>query len=211
MWWSLAKLGHRLGVDVLRADPDTIGETQLLEPIMARSRVGADALMGAPSGLVHSGAVHGWVHDRVLPDGRWRLAPPMLIDALGKAMASLATTDESERPLVLVPHRRLRLMNSQFESLAEGSEDVVAVRVHPSVAIEFGGDGALVVVETDHGSLTGRLAPDPRLRADTVTIGHGSERCNVSELTSAGRGVDALTGMPQLSGLACRLRRHLPA
>ncbi len=209
VWWSLGRLGVRLGLDVVGPDPDSVDEVDLLLPVMARSRVGADALRSSATALVHSGPVHGWVRERVLPDGRWRLAPPDLLAALERAIARPILP--GERNLVLVPHRRLRLMNSQFERLAETTDEQISVRVHPDVAAEFGGDGTIVEVETANGSVTGPLRSDARLRPDTVTIGHGSEACDVSRLTSADDGIDPLTGMVLQSGLACRLRHCSPA
>lgn len=206
VWWMLGGVAERLGLDLLGAPVDGIDEFTLLEPVLRRSRVGTDALLDAPSGLVASGPVHGWVTERVLPEGRWRLEPPHLLDALAGALADATgpTVTDGGRSLRLVAHRRLRMMNSQLGSLAVGTEDEVAVRAHPDVV------GALdhpesVRVVTAHGTVTGRLVADARLRADTVTIGHGSEACDVSRLTSAVDGIDPLTGMVEQSALRCRL------
>ena len=209
VWWAMGSLARRLGFDVLGADPDEVDESALLEPVMARSPVGVDALVAAPSGLVHSGPVHGWVTRRVLPDGRWRLAPAPLLMALREGIASLASGPSSDT-LLLIPHRRLRMMNSQFEISTTGTDDEIRVRVHPDVATRFGGEGALVTVDSSTGSVDGRLAIDARLRPDTITIGHGSASCDVSRLTSAVEGVDPLTGMVLQSGLPCGLRRRGP-
>ncbi|MFM8860871.1 MAG: molybdopterin dinucleotide binding domain-containing protein, partial [Acidimicrobiia bacterium] len=103
-------------------------------------------------------------------------------------------------------HRRMRMMNSQLEALTPGTDDEIGVRVHPDLAAAVGGEGAPVTVHTDHGSVTGRIVIDARLRSDTVTIGHGSESCDVSRLTSGVSGIDPLTGMVEQSGLRCRLR-----
>lgn len=215
VWWMMGALGRRLGLDVLGADPDTITEDALLAPLLRRSTVGTDALTSAPSGVVRSGPVYGWVTERVLPERRWRLAPPQLLAALRDAVAAVtspataSSTDGPEPQLWLVAHRRLRLMNSQFGALADGTGDAPAVRMHPTVAAAHGGDGATVRVETASGSVTGPIVADPRLRPDTVTIGHGSPSCDVSRLTSGTDGIDALTGMVEQSAIACRL--HAPA
>lgn len=203
VWWIMGELGERLGLDVLGGPTHSVVESDLLAPILRRSPVGADAILGAPSGLVASGPVHGWVTERVLPGGRWRLAPPDLVRALRDRIA--APPPAPSPALRLVVHRRLRMMNSQMETLALGTDDEIAVRAHPSVVAAVGGEGARVRLETDHGEVIGLVTADARLRADTVTLGHGSIGCNVSELTSASIGVDALTGMIEQSALACRL------
>src|SRR5690606_15372704 len=85
----------------------------LLRALTARSRGGADVVMAATSGTVHSAAVFGWVTDRVLPDGRFRLAPAPLVEQLADLERQRA-----DHPLVLVPQRRLRMMNSQLRDVA---------------------------------------------------------------------------------------------
>ena len=208
VWWTLGSVAERLGLDLLGAPVDTITETELLAPILRRSRCGADALAEATSGVVASGPVHGWITERVLPDGRWRLEPPDLLAALRRALDAIDTASApagTDGSLRLIVHRRLRMMNSQLESLTPGTDDEIGVRVHPDLARSVGGEGALVTVHTDHGSVTGRVVVDPRLRPDTVTIGHGSESCDVSRLTSGVSGIDPLTGMVEQSALRCRL------
>ena len=203
VWWILGSVAERLGLDLLGAPVDDVDETDLLAPVLRRSRSGADALVDSPSGVVVSGPVHGWVTERVLPDGRWRLQPADLLDALRGAVDSIES-DHTDA-LRLVVHRRMRMMNSQMATLTTGTDDEIGVRMHPDVAQGVGGEGASVVVHTDHGSVTGRVVVDARLRADTVTIGHGSEACDVSRLTSATNGIDPLTGMVEQSALRCRL------
>lgn len=213
VWWTMGALGARLDLDVLGADPDTVTEAELLEPLLRRSTVGTDALVDAPTGIVTGGAVHGWVTERVLPDGKWRLAPPALLAALRDAVRS-AIDPTSSTPidvsddapaLRLVAHRRLRMMNSQFATLATGTVDDVAVRVHPDVASAHGGPGATVRVVSPHGEVTGPIVVDERLRPDTLTIGHGSSTCDVSRLTSGSEMIDPLTGMVEQTAIPCRL------
>lgn len=206
VWWTLGSVAERLGIELLGAPVDAITEADLLAPILRRSRCGADALVEAPSGVVVSGPVHGWITERVLPDGRWRLEPPELLSALRSSLDKIGATGAAgDRSLRLVVHRRMRMMNSQMEALTPGTDDEIGVRVHTDLAVTLGGEGALVTVHTDHGSVTGRIVADARLRPDTVTIGHGSESCDVSRLTSGVSGIDPLTGMVEQSGLRCWL------
>ena len=83
VWRMFAGLGERLGLDVLGGGltADTATDEALLRPLADRSRGGADAVFAARNGVVDSGAVFGWVR-RILPGGRWRLAPRPLVDQL---------------------------------------------------------------------------------------------------------------------------------
>ena len=68
----------------------------------------------------------GWVHDDVLPDGRFRLAPAALVERLADEIAGL----DAVRPaVVLVPRRQLRSMNSARYDSAARPEDPPWVRV----------------------------------------------------------------------------------
>ena len=206
VWWIMGAIGERLGLDLLGAPVDTIDERTLLEPLLRRSRVGIDALLDAPSGVLATGPIHGWVTERVLPPGGWRLAPPPLLGALRVAIAEAATAPSPAT--LLIATRRLRMMNSQFADLASGTDDEVSIRLHPSVAADHGGPGARVRVASEHGSVEGPIVTDHRLRPDCVVIGHGSSACDVSRLTSSTLAIDPLTGMPEQSAIPCRL---LPA
>ena len=101
MWQVFADLGRRLGLDVLPRgiDPDTATDEDLLALIAERGRSDATTVMAARRGLVgESRPIHGWVLDRVLPDGRWRVAPEPLV-------AQLADLDEPA-PVMLLPRRQ---------------------------------------------------------------------------------------------------------
>ena len=121
-------------------------------------------MFAARTGVVHEGPVYGWVHDRVLPDGRWRLAPAPLVEQL----ADLT----SPPTLQLTPRRQLRKMNSQLRDVAApgGRTDTVDVAVHPADAAEAGvTDGATVnALHPLHNSGT-RLPVHGRLEL-TVTV-----------------------------------------
>jgi len=206
VWWILGSVAERLGLDLLGAPVDSLSDSGLLASVVRRGRCDPETFVAASSGVVVSGPVHGWVTQRVLPGGRWRLEPPELLSALRLALDALDHHDvEADRSLRLVVHRRMRMMNSQLEHLTDGTDDEAGIRVHPDVASTIGGAGAPAVVHTEHGSVSGPIVVDPRLRPDTVTIGHGSETCDVSRLTSAVDGIDPLTGMVEQSALRCRL------
>ncbi|MCU0310833.1 MAG: molybdopterin-dependent oxidoreductase [Acidimicrobiales bacterium] len=210
VWWALGSLAERLGLSALPRGLDvaTSTEADLLRPLYERSLGGLEEVVSNPSGVVGSGAVFGWVHDRVLPPGGWRLGAEPLVDQLRRHLAEAHARDD-EGALVLIPHRQLRTMNSQLRDIAApgARTDEVTVRVHPSVAVDLGNDGSAVTVTSAHGSVTGRLRADDRLHPGAVAVAHGWGDVNVSRLTSADDDIDPLTGMVLQSGVPVTLRR----
>lgn len=192
LWWILAQLGRRLGVDVFpRLDLDHGSGDDLLQPLIERS-LDADALKSAETSAVASGPVFGWVTDKVLPSGRWRLAPP----------AMLAQMREPRVPdpdaLVLTPRRSLRLMNGQLRDVTNEDVDATAayIRMHPDDASARGlDDGAIVRISSRHGSTTGRLEITDKTLAGTVSVPHGWDGPDVCALTHGDDDIDPLTGM----------------
>ncbi len=90
VWWMLASLARRMGGDLLGgADPGSLSDEVFLRGLMARSPLDADAVFAAgPRGLDVE-PEFGWVHETLLPDGRWRLAPAGLVERLaGPSRAS---------------------------------------------------------------------------------------------------------------------------
>ena len=98
VWWMLGALAERLGLSALPRGATVADATEddLLGPLYDRSVGGRADLVERPSGTVASGAVFGWVHERVLPDGGWRLGAPPLIEQL-RGHLSAAHADRSAR------------------------------------------------------------------------------------------------------------------
>lgn len=195
VWWMLGRLGRRLGLDVLDGlDPDATDDRALLARIAARGAIDADALFAAgPRGVAGPPPEFGWVHDEVLPAGRFRLAPRVLVDRLAGEIAAL---DGDRAATVLVPRRQLRSMNSARYASAARPEDPPWVRASVADAVGWGlADGDAVEVTSAHGSLRGTVRVDDRLRPGVVSISHGWVDVNVGRLTSVVDAVDPLTGM----------------
>jgi anaerobic selenocysteine-containing dehydrogenase len=197
-WWVLAQIARRLGVDGLGGarDPDTLTDADVLRGLARGARVPFDELVAnGPHGTTRP-ARPGWVHETVLPDGRWRLAPAVLVDrlaALGSGPAGEAS------PLVVVPRRQLRHVNAT----RYGTADPAQVLVNPLDATEGGWpDGSTVRVASAHGSVVGPLVADATVARGTVSLTHGRAELDVSGLVSAHDRVDPLTGMPHASGVA---------
>lgn len=192
VWKMFAALGERLGLDVLGGGltAATATDEALLRPLAERSRGGADAVFAARHGVVDSGAVFGWVR-RVLPGGRWQLAPAPLV-------AQLREASVPEGGFQLIAMRQLRTMNSQLRDLAD-----VAVLVHPTVAARLGDE---VEVRSAAGVVRGPVRGDERVPPGAVAIPHGWSSPNVSGLTSGEDDVDPLTGMVRQTAIPVEIR-----
>ncbi|HVM64033.1 MAG TPA: molybdopterin-dependent oxidoreductase [Acidimicrobiales bacterium] len=140
--------------------------------------------------------VKGWVHDRVLPDGKWRVAPAPLVAQLrdwGRAPAE---------SLVVIPRRATRRMNSALRDIGRGGEDD-ELWVHPDDAATAGiSEGATVAVTSTVGTIRCRARVTEDVLPGSVSIPHGIAGQNVSVLTDSRPGTtDALTGMVRQSGV----------
>ncbi len=196
-WWIFASLAERAGVGLVgEAGPDALDDRAFLERLLAASPLGADAILDAGSHGLPIPVEVGWVRG-LLPDGKWRIAPPVLLERL---LGSVAPAEH----LVLVP-RRDGVWNNSIRYGRKGEERIV--RLHPidaEAAGVHGGDEA--DVSSVHGELTAVVAIDPSLRPGVVSIGHGRAGRSPGQLTSQTDAVDPLTAMPHASGVAIRIR-----
>jgi anaerobic selenocysteine-containing dehydrogenase len=192
-WWVLAELGRRLGHDLA----DTIGadatDVARLVAVAARWRSSYDELEAAGWVEHPSELPARWIDEHVERLGGWRLAPPVLVGQL----AGL----EPPAPLVLVPRRQAKHLNSQLDFLGERADVVV----HPDDARAAGiVDREAVVVRSERGELVGVARVDASVRRGVVSVPHGHQRANVNALTSKDV-VDEPTGMARYSGIAVTL------
>jgi anaerobic selenocysteine-containing dehydrogenase len=195
MWWVMAQIARRLGFDVLDGlDPDATDDTELLTA-MVKGRL----TVGEAANVMLSDVPRprGWVEQRVLPDGRWRLSPEDLVEQLGRA--------EVPRTPCFVPRRAVGRMNSAFRDISARDE---AVHLHPEDAAAAGvADGESIVVESESGRLQSRVHVSERVRPGVVSIPHGLV-ANVNQLTTGRAGhVEPATGMVHQSGIPVRLAR----
>lgn len=210
-WRFFSELGAALGVDVLPRgiSPDEADDDVLLDEILARSRSTPAAVRAARHGEVVSGAVHGWVHDRVLPGGRWRLAPAQLVEQFGADQRMLLEGETGADPsdlhaFVLIPQRRSRTMNSQLRDVTApgGRPEVPGAELAGADCLQLGvADGDTIVISSDHGSINATVQVSDRIERGCVGLPHGWATVDVSRLTSASDSVDPLTGMVLQSGL----------
>jgi anaerobic selenocysteine-containing dehydrogenase len=200
VWWIFGQLGKRLDVAAMPTglDVDTATEDDLLARFAARGAMPFADVVASPTAVTIGGPRRGWVRERVLPDGRWRVAPPDLVAQLAALPLQLAAP-----PLVLIPGRRLRTLNSALrDAPAPGGrlEDPV-ISIHPADAATAGvAGGGPITVRNAHGECTGPARLDPSLRRGVVHVPHAWDAPGVGYLTDDAD-VDALTGMPQCTAV----------
>jgi len=196
-WWMLAQLGRRLGIDVLDGiDPDAATDDDVLKHFAASGRQPPEELIAAgPRGFVLPRSF-GWVHDRVLPDGKWRIAPEPLLERL----PALLEPAGEQRGFSLVSgrdlhnHNRMAYGRYGFGHL-KSEEDVATIGINPEDAAERQlRKGDLVTVKGDEGSVTAKLRIDDTLLRGTLHLTHGWIGRNVCQLVSPE--IDPQTGQP---------------
>jgi anaerobic selenocysteine-containing dehydrogenase len=193
-WWVLAELGRRLGHDLAATTGDDATDDARLATITAGARCGFDELVDAGWVEKPYELPAPWVEEHLDRLGGWRLAPQLLVD-------QLAELEEPAAPLVLVPRRQVRHLNSQLDFLGE----VADVIVHPDDASAAGVvDGQEVHVRSAYGELVGVVRVEASVRAGTVSVPHGHQRANVNALTCKDD-IDLPTGMAHYSGVPVQL------
>lgn len=196
-WWMFAELGRLLGLDVLDGlEPDRTNDDELLQRAAANGRKAPTELMAAgPRGMMIP-RTYGWVHERALPDGKWRIAPQVLLDRL----PALAAEAPIKSGLRLVSGRELhnhnRMAYGRFGYKRFGAESRrPCVGIHSADAEEHQlCEGDLVKVQGDEGSVEANLRLDDTLRRGTLHLTHGWVGRNVCHLAS--QTIDPQTGQP---------------
>ncbi|WP_436789772.1 molybdopterin-containing oxidoreductase family protein [Yinghuangia sp. YIM S10712] len=187
-WWVISEMGRRMGYDIDPAGPD-VGDDERLAQISSYGRRPYDEVLANGWAEVEREFPAPWVDRHIERVGGWRLAPRILVDQL----ASLADT----APLVMVPRRQKRQLNSQFGFLGEPP----LILIHPDDAEAAGVlDAQPVVVRSATGQLTGVAKADPVIRRGAVSVPHGHQGANVNRLTDKDD-IDLVTGMAHYSGI----------
>jgi anaerobic selenocysteine-containing dehydrogenase len=200
-WWILGCLADRLGFDLFGgADPDTLTDETYLRGILEPSPLDADTVFAAGPRGFELPVEYGWVHESMLPDGRWRLAPEVLVERLAVHVAP-------GPGLVLTPGRAMAWSNSVRYGADDTADPTPArLRVHPDDATAAGvAEGDRATVLSEHGSVDVTIMVDDRMRAGVVSLVHGRRGHSPGSLTSARLDVDPLTTMPRASALPVRL------
>ena len=191
VWWMFAALSRAMGrATPDGVDPNDLSDEDYLRGILAHSRLDADDVFAAGPRGIDTPVEYGWVHDELLPDGRWSIAPAPLIERLN------AYTEPALAKFVLAPSREMAWSNS----IAYGQGATGPV-VHLNPAALDANDDNLVALATEHGRITAAFVADPTVRAGVVSMTHGHPDANPGDLTSGDTAVDPLTAMPRVAGL----------
>lgn len=193
VWWVLASLLGRLGLDLLDgAPPDTLSDRSFLAGLLAGAPLDGEAVLGAGPHGVDLAPSYGWVRQEFLLDHRWRIAPSAFIARLGQHLGP--------EPGLLLTVRRENAWSNSVRVAGSGDEPIV--RIHPDDAGAAGVvDGSWAAVSSAHGSMVVTVAFDSDLRPGTLSVTHGHPGASPGLLISGRRDVDPLTAMPWASGL----------
>jgi anaerobic selenocysteine-containing dehydrogenase len=203
VWWSLAKVAERMGYAILPdgQDPDTCSDEKLCALVGAGVLVPWEQLRDTPGPILFE-REEQWVERTVLPDGRWDVAPELLLDRLEHAMSKPA------HDLVLGNRREVHHTNSTLAwGVAGGPAPVSYVYANPDDAEGAGvRDGDTVEVASPYGRLSGVLRVDEGMSRGTLVVPHGFAEPNVGHLSATDEHIDPITGMPMLVGVPVSLR-----
>ena len=197
VWWMLASLARRMGGDALGgADPDAITDEQYLRGLFVRSPLEADAVFEAGPRGTDIPNEYGWVCDTLLPNGRWNIAPAVMLHRLAE--------HRDPRPgMVLVPRREMGWSNSVRYGGVDGE---VLARISPVDAATAGvSDRDRVVLTSTNGEIAATVAVDDRAMPGVVSFTHGRRHQSPGALVSSADEVDLLTAMPRASGVPVTL------
>ena len=195
VWWMFAALDRALGRPTPGGvDPDLLTDELYLHGILGHSTLDGAAVFAAGPHGVTTEVEHGWVHDELLPEGRWTIAPAPLLARL-RALGDTAPADGAPDELLLAPRREPAWSNSVPYG---AGADVPVVRLHPDALA----DGTTSVHLTSaHGTVTATAVADPAVRPGVASMTHGHPGAGPGALTSGDADVDPLTTMPLASGL----------
>ncbi|MCU1397884.1 MAG: putative dehydrogenase [Acidimicrobiales bacterium] len=199
VWWMLAHLSNRLGLDLLGIrDPDALTDTELLGGFVAHSAAGTEGVIAAGPRGVDVPIEFGWVRATMLPGGCWQIAPAVMLARLAAHVQPSPAAAGSVQ-LRLTPRREMAWSNSvRFAGTGSDPE----VRVHPADGGALGlVDGGSSTVISDHGEVDAITVFDENIRRGVASLTHGRGAQTAGRLTSSHIDVDPLTTMPLASGL----------
>jgi len=198
-----AQMAQRLGaLDMVTGglDPDLANDEQVLESWMGRARHSMEQLRAAlPYGLAYDRKVP-WALDRAVPEGKWRIAPDVLLQRLPTLLDAFQNKS-ADYPLLLTSGRQIRRVNSMENARRPRDGEAPDLRIAADDAERLGiGPGDAVNLRSAQGALQVRAAIDDRLRPGVVSLPHGWHEANTGHLTDATR-IDPETGQPQMTAV----------
>ena len=197
VWWILGSLAARTERPMFGGAPlNALSDEGILSGLLGHGPLEAADVIAAGSRGIDVAPHYGWVRDRLLADGRWRIAPEAFVERLSQHRGP-------EAGLVLIPRRESAWSNS-VRFAGTGDEPVVALHPDDAVRLEIV-TGDWVAVTSAHGSLVATVGLDETMRPGVVSVTHGHPGSITGTITSSRDGVDPLTAMPRASGLPVRI------
>ena len=180
----------------------------MLRDLARDGRGSADELFAAGVDGVATPEIYGWVREKALPGGRWRLTPPGLVERLPVVLHEARTRGRTGGELMLVSGRQLTRVNATHYVPARKSRDFPKVHIHPADAEKRQmRNGDNVSIRSANGQVVATLAVDDAVREGAVWLPHGWLEVNAGRLTSGADGVDPLTGQPEMTAITVTLAR----
>ena len=197
VWWILGSLAARTERPMFGGAPlNALSDEGILSGLLGHGPLEAADVIAAGSRGIDVAPHYGWVRDRMLADGRWRIAPEAFVERLSQHRGP-------EAGLVLIPRRESAWSNS-VRFAGTGDEPVVVLHPDDAVRLEIV-TGDWVAVTSAHGSLVATVGLDETMRPGVVSVTHGHPGSITGTITSSRDGVDPLTAMPRASGLPVRI------
>lgn len=197
-WWIFGELAARMDPQSpFAAFRSMTSDEEVLRAMTGASTIDPDELFAAgPHGL-DVPCEREWILEW-LPEGRWNLAPRLLVERLA------TWTPPDAGRLVLIP-RRDGIWNN---SIRYGrAKEPAVVHVHPEDAATLGiAESTMVEITSKNGTLASRVHLDATLRPGVVTVGHGRFGESPGALTSLSVDIDEVTTMPLTSGVPVTVR-----
>jgi anaerobic selenocysteine-containing dehydrogenase len=207
-WWVWAQLGRRLGVDVLGGVPlEDCSDDALNSQVLSDAREPAELFFARGTHGVFHPRMWGWLHDHALPEGRWRIAPPPLIDRLNELAAE---SHEGARQMLFVSQRVVRAHNAvRYTTSADQHRDPTVLNIHPvDAAANAISEGSAVRVRNGTRTITASASLNDRVAPGTVSLTHGGTAPNVADLIDPS--ADPLTGQPVFSAFPVAVEAMVP-
>lgn len=201
-WFILGQLAKRLGVWSAMfgdLDIDAANEEDIARRIVAPSRHTYEELAQAgPHGVTYPTRKR-WARENAVPEGKWRIAPPALLERLPLL---LETKHNEQFPLILICGRQERRHNRASNLTEAERADMPLLKISEDDAAEYGlMEGDFILVRSAHGAVKAQVTVDQDIRVGVVQLPHAWPDTNVEHLFSS-EVVDPLTTQPQLSAIA---------
>lgn len=202
LWWIYGQIASRLELDMFGSvDIDTCTEQDIINLFGEHVYGGIEQIRSRGTHGLDTSIDYGWIHRDVLLDGKWRLAPPVVVERLSGIWEN--HTGSPQMINGRLPDRNNSV--SYVPNTGKSASDPIHVgrEVAETLGIK---NQDYVRVASSSGFVQGHVLIDPKIVGRVVWINHGWTNQNVGALTD-GRRVDPLTGQPIMSGFSVEITR----